>query len=475
MPLDGFDHELLLRGDRALVISQRYGTRRGLRGKRVASRVYGYDQPRTILTEVDIGQRGRMRVLSTETVDGSFIGGRLSGDTARVVVSSQPLAFHDSRLSKWLVGWIPTAEFRNEVNGRSSIRPVARCRQVRRATGFYSGGGMLTILTIDLDEGLPASDVDALMTNGQTIYASRDSLYLATPRWFRLTRNRRTPPQTTTAIHAFDSSRSGATRYFASGQVRGHLLNQFSLSEHRGYLRVASTSAPAWWARNATRSQSRVTVLHRDGRRLAEVGRVGGLGRGEQIYAVRFIGDKGFVVTFRQVDPLYTIDLASPLRPRAVGELKIPGYSAYLHPLRDNLLIGIGQNADEEGFRTGAQISLFDVSDLSRPVRLHKLTVADARTTVEWDHHAFLWWRPRKLAVLPLSDGPFQGAIGYRVGQASGINEAGRTAHVVDSHRNPIQRAFVVRGRLFTLSDAGLQANDMATLAQQAWLPLGDP
>src|SRR4029453_8083877 len=133
-----------------------------------------------------------------------------------------------------------------------------------------------------------------------------------------------------TEIHKFDVSGSGKPRYVASGAVDGRLLNQYSLSEYDGYLRVATTldsrSGPASPG-GAAQSESRVTVLTQRGDGLQYVGSVGGLGEGEQIYAVRFIGTVGYVVTFRQVDPLYTLDLSNPRSPSVVGELKIPGYS----------------------------------------------------------------------------------------------------------------------------------------------------
>ena len=98
---------------------------------------------------------------------------------------------------------------------------------------------------------------------------------------------------------------------------------------------------------------------------------------------MRFVGDIGYVVTFRQIDPLYTIDLSTPERPRVLGELKIPGYSAYLHPIGDDLLLGIGQDATEEGRPTGTQVSVFDVSDLRRPTRLHRLALGPGWSEAE--------------------------------------------------------------------------------------------
>ena len=197
---------------------------------------------------------------------------------------------------------------------------------------------------------------------------------------------------------------------------------------------------------------------------------MGGLGRGEQIYAVRFIEDVGFVVTFRQTDPLYTVDLSDPRHPRVLGELKIRGYSAYLHPLGGDLLLGVGQDATAEGARLGTQLSLFDVSNLRRPTRLQQRSVGlGASSQVEYDHHAFLWWAPSKLAVLPIqeygADDQFVGAIGFGVARA-GIGERGRAAHEADGYPAPVLRSFVVRGRLFTLSDVALEANALSIVGR---------
>ena len=160
----------------------------------------------------------------------------------------------------------------------------------------------------------------------------------------------------TTAIHKFDISSPLRTEYRGSGTVSGYLLSQWSLSEYRGVLRVVSTETPAWWG-NGRESESFLTTLRQRGGELVQAGRIGGLGKGERVYAVRFAGDVGYAVTFRQIDPLYTLDLAVPERPRVLGELKIPGYSAYLHPVGEDLLLGIGQDATDEGRPLGTQVS----------------------------------------------------------------------------------------------------------------------
>jgi hypothetical protein len=144
-----------------------------------------------------------------------------------------------------------------------------------------------------------------------------------------------------------------------------------------------------------------VTVLRREGDRLTEVGSVDGIGKGEQIRGVRFIGSVGYVITFRQTDPLFTINLSDPTRPRVAGELKMLGYSAYLHPAGDGLLLGAGQAADGDGRQQGLQLSLFDVSDPAAPRRLAQVVLPGAVSDVESNAHAFTF--SDGLVLLPYS------------------------------------------------------------------------
>jgi hypothetical protein len=221
-------------------------------------------------------------------------------------------------------------------------------------------------------------------------------------------------------------------------------------------------------------------VLDQHGSRLDQVGRVSGLGRGERIFSVRFIEDAGYVVTFRQVDPLHTLDLSDAEHPRLRGTLDLLGYSAYLHPVGRDLILGVGRDASPEGRVGGAQLSLFDVSDLGAPKLLSRHALGTSSSTdAEFDHKAFLFWPPSKLAVLPVqiygdgqrSGGPdFTGAIGFRVARAGGIGEAGRVVHDRSGSAVPVTRSLVVGSRLFTLSDGGVLASDLSTLAPGTWV-----
>ena len=496
LALEGSDHQLLRYRDRLLVLSA--GDFSPSPAPSPSSFAPQYQAAATLLAEVDVRDPAAMRVLRTQRVEGVHVSARLNGGTARVVVSSPPDVIDDLegpppqsegaalarnrraiRRSR-LRGWMPSSVLEDRRAGRRRPRAVAACRAVRRPRVF-SGLGMLTVLTVDMAKGLPVVDSDAVLSDGHIVYGSTRSLYVATARWFDPDAGPSAlPSRMTTVVHAFDATARDTTRYRASGAVPGHLLNQFSLSEHEGVLRVASTETPTWFGEAPRRlSESFVTVLDERDRVLVPVGQVGGLGRGERIYAVRFLGDAGYVVTFRQVDPLYTLDLSTPRRPAVRGELKIRGYSAYLHPLGRDLLLGIGRDATEEGQDRGVQLSLFDVSDLRNPTRLHQRTLGTGGTSeVEYDHHAFLHWPPTRLAVLPLQQYDDRGrsssaAVGFRVGR-EGIEEVGRVAHEADGQRVLIRRSVVVGDRLFTVSDRGAMASRLDTLAGEAWVPFPD-
>ena len=374
---------MLLRGDTLLVL----GT--GPAGAR--------------MTQVDVSDPKAMLVRRTQDVDGSIVDARRVGRGVRVVVSSYPDAVYSApELRAKARNWLPRSTLTFRRTGRQVVRKAVRCERVRRPASF-AGPGVLTVYTVDMGAGLPAVDADAVLSGGEIVYGSASGLYVATQRYDEGTYE----PGTT--LHRFDVSEPDRTTYAASGFVAGTLLNQFSLSEDKGILRAATTRG------SGDGAESRVTTLAQQGGYLVPRGKVDGLGRGERIYAVRFMGDAGYVVTFRQTDPLYTLDLSDPDAPRVRGELKIPGYSAYLHPVGDGLLLGIGQDADEDTGRVrGLQISLFDVSDLAQPARLQQRRLGDrfSSSAVEWNHHAFLWWPATKLAMLPVDSEGFDGVGG---------------------------------------------------------------
>jgi uncharacterized secreted protein with C-terminal beta-propeller domain len=314
-------------------------------------------------------------------------------------------------------------------------------------------------------------DSNSIMTDARVVYASQSNLYVTTESW-----NDRPPPGApesiqsgaSTTINDFDISSPTKTVYLGSGSVPGYLLDSYSMSEFQGALRVVSTQTPAWWGPGAN-SQSYITALRMQDGSLSQIGQVSGLGQGDRVYAVRFVGDTGYVVTFRQVDPLYTVDLSDPTHPQVLGELTLPGYSAYLHPIGDNLLLGIGEDVDPTTNEpTGTQISLFDVSDLKNPKRLQETSLGYGWSEAESDFHAFLWWPPTSLLMIPFQ----QQALGFKVSRASGIQQLGTVTHQNGNlnYLPSIDRSVVVGDSVLTVSSAGVESSSISSLAPQGWV-----
>ncbi|WP_033442898.1 beta-propeller domain-containing protein [Saccharothrix sp. NRRL B-16314] len=486
----GHASQLLLHEDRALVV----GGGGGVAGHRIA-----VDSPHepyaegAAVTLVDL--TAEPRVLNTLTVDGRYVDARQVDGVVRVVVHSGPrlpwvypteerteaesLIKNRALIVTAPIGdWLPRYELTSADGSRSEGALVA-CDRVSRPEQ-HSGTSMLSVLTFDFPGDLGTGDAVTILADGDTVYGTGTSLYVADDHHLRpMTRTARNTPSTT-AIHQFDISQQGPPKHVASGQVGGVLLNQYSLSEHEGHLRVATTSADAPGIPEAEpATQSSVTVLKRDGAKLQEVGKVDGLGVGERIYSVRFVGPVGYVVTFRQVDPLYTLDLSDPAKPRKVGELKITGYSAYLHPAGDGKLIGVGQEATGQGRTTGTQVSLFDVSDPAAPTKVAGHHLPGANSEVEFDPHAFLYWPARDLVLLPVLDVPVgrkpveptsSGLLVLRLGDGA-FTALGTVRHEASTYDPGIRRALVIGDDLWTVSAAGIQVTRIDGLATRSWVP----
>lgn len=463
----------------------------------------GYSTPTVRIAEVDLSDDPE--IVRTMTIDGSFVSGRMVGDSVRLVLTSGPVGLEWSypegsglraereavEKNKEIVrrsteeNWIPYYIVTDADGNVTDEGLLLSCDRAAHPEEF-SGLDMLSVVTVDLGAGLDVVDGTGLMATGDTVYASEDSLYVATHDWqtwvwFETREESDRPEGPTTEIHKFDIGDDGRTRYLATGSVDGYLLNQFAMDEHEGMLRVASTTSPSWWG-GGSDSESRITVLREIGAGLVPIGMVDGLGEGERIYSVRFMGDIGYVVTFRQVDPLYTVDLSDPRDPEVLGELKIPGYSSYLHPVGDDRVLGVGQDATEDGVVEGTQVSLFDVSDPSHPRRLDTHTLGDGTNSeVEYDHHAFLYWDG--LAVVPVQqwtwDGKtergFVGALALRVGDDGTLTEVGKLTHPGGEGQSwdwsaRILRSVAIGDSLYTISQEGVMKSSLENLDEEAWL-----
>lgn len=453
--------------------------------------------PEVRLAEIDARNPSAMKIVRTMVVPGSVVSARLTKGTIRVILSSpaelpestdtnfdgaadEPVAANAAK-KLGVRSFVPRTTLHSRRTKRTFNRSLVACDDVRHPTRA-AGSDLLTVLTVDFDEGLFNVDRDAVLAGAQVVYASAGSLYVASTRALDLGAPADVPRSMVSEIHRFDASQAGQTEYVGSGTVPGFALNQYSLSEDaRGDLRVATTELPQWIPGAATvPSQSHVTVLRTDGRALKEIGRVSGLGRGERIYAVRFIDDRAYVVTFRQTDPLYTVDLSDPAAPKIAGELKINGYSAYLHPIGEHLLLGVGRDADDRGRTTGAQVSIFDTSNPAAPTRIANKVLGPGGFAAEFDPHAFLWWAPTSLALLPYSGWDPKtyardaAVVGISATKATGLNETGRVTHGPEWDRGQIVRSVIAQGRVITVSELGIGTSALDGLGArdfQAFLP----
>jgi Beta propeller domain len=514
---DSFGYQpsnLLLSGDHALLLSG---------GGPVARSADGAPPPVFTSKLLLVGLAGHLRVMSSYRIEGSLIDARQIGSAVRVVISSQPrlnfraqpygttdaqrIAANRAVIrNAGLDAWLPHYK---ETSGRGTSMGHVPCSAVSRPA-TYSGANLLTVLTFDLaSDALGSGDGVAIVADGSTVYGTGSSLYVASDgRWQAegpmgsggtSMPGRSATGQPQTEIYRFDITRPGPPRFAAGGSVPGYLLGQYALSEWRGYLRIATTTGSSWAIADgqppgAQTSSSAVDVLSTRGPVMRLAGHIGGLGLTERIYAVRFMGPVGYVVTFRQTDPLYTLDLSDPARPRVRGAVALTGYSAYLHPASGARLIGIGRQADAMGHVGGTQVSLFDVSDLATPTRLATFALAAAVSEAEFDPHAFLYWPSSHLVVVPVQVagpvpatsvtpgraarspyGPHSGALVLRIDD-SGITETGLVSQPDIGNANglawfpPIERSLIIGQTLWTISNAGAMASDLTTLRQLAWI-----
>src|SRR6266568_4483330 len=487
---------LLLSGGYALVLTSAVPVAEGATGSGGSPRPV--DGSRLLLVDL----AGRPSVMSSYVIEGSLIDARQIGPAVQAVISRAGLD-----------AWLPHYE---ETSGGATSTGHVACAAVSRPA-TYSGANLLTVLTFDLtSDALGSGNGVSIVADGTTVYGTDTSLYVAGDERRRAAAAAAaagpgmsaggaasTPGSAAigqqTDIYRFDIAGPGPPRFAAGGSVPGYLIDQYALSEWQGYLRIATTTGTSWALADgppadAQTSSSAVYVLSTRGPVMRLAGHVTGLGRTERIYSVRFMGPVGYVVTFRQTDPLYTVDLSDPAQPRVRGSVALTGYSAYLHPASDTRLIGIGRQADAMGHVGGTQVSLFDVSDLAAPIRMATFALTATISSAEFDPHAFLYWPATHLMVVPLQvtgiaagapvppdgvaqapDAPQSGALVLRIDD-SGITETGFITQPDTANTtgypgfSPIERSLIIGQTLWTISAAGAMATDLTTFRQQGWV-----
>ena len=382
--------------------------------------------------------------------------------------------------------------------GQESVQPLVSWEDVYHPIN-PDGYSVLTVTTLDIANPDAAPVSTAVLSNYGVIYASTQALYLTSTNYvYGFERD-------STEVHKFDLS-GDAAAYVASGNIPGWLLNQFSMGEKEGFLRVASTEGHAtrgisWlglpgaiFSSPLAASENHVIVLEQVENKLQIAGRIDGIAQGEELYAARFVGDRGFLVTFQKIDPLFTVDLTDPRNPKLAGELKVPGYSEYIHMLDENHLLTIGKDAQQEdGFAwyMGLKLSIFDVTDLANPTLLQDKTIGIRGTDSEAldNHKAFTYYYGLLAFPIDLYEGDatppnygnytFGGLMVYHVSLDKGFEEVGRIATVNQSqpwgwNYDQWTRGVFIGESVYAICDHDIKAAavaDMSSLQSTVDLP----
>ena len=434
----------------------------------------------TSATFIDVSDRSDPEFYRQLEVEGDYVNGRMVGDEVFLVTNSYlrdvnawRYAYHED------LDGIPERDYNESDEELKQMRDEARPviyefiraeldelsaedwlpRQrildvdgdeelftaLHKCEGLYLPGvsadlGILNISSFDFSDDTTA-ETTGLVARGWEVYASKQNLYVTmssrTWWWGWWGGNR----DNESHIHKFSLESDGEPAYLASGRVDGWILNQFSMSEYDGHLRVGTTDNQWEWNPDVSEMEddggNHLIILKREGDELVETGSVRDLAPTEQIHSARFMGDRGFMVTFFMVDPFYTFDLSDPTDPKVLGELEIEGFSSYMHPLDDDHLLAIGLDGDENGMMTGVHLQVFDVTDMTDPQRIHHHVISTGGWS-SWseamhNHHAFTY-QPR-LGVLgvPVSvydQGEHFSGLMLFDATIDGIEEIGRVDHV---------------------------------------------
>ncbi|RKG85266.1 beta-propeller domain-containing protein [Corallococcus terminator] len=484
---------------------------------------YGGDS--TKVTTVDVSDVANPTVVDQVYMPGVFTQARRVDSSVRLVLSdtfrwpegvqswvnyTEELARDEDKLEKaiderialneklirenTLAEWLPAGKH-VDAAGVSTSLPVS-CGDFYRSNA-PSALGFVTVASLDLDAQSAAPGRTSLVAEPGTVYASKDSLYLTHSHYWWWPE----PGQKDfTYVHKFDTRQPGRAVYAGSGTVEGVPVNQFALDEYKDVLRLATTVTTRlpeeehedwWWGRTTT--ASRVTTMGVKDGRLKELGRSADLAEGERIYSARFVGSRGYIVTFLQVDPLFTFDLTDPANPHKVGELKVPGFSTYLHPVGENHLLTMGVHTDANGGCCGERslkLSLFDVSDMANPKEAFTQLVGTAYGWSEalYEHKAFNYFPAKGLVAIPFTDYAPRGYYGddywnsfrtelrvFRVDLAAGISPVGAVSmtDMFQRVQTPdwswyytpdVRRSVMADDYVYAISDAGVRVAKVNSL-----------
>lgn len=465
----------------------------------------------------DISDKSSITKLREVEVEGNYVSSRKIGSVLYLVANESSNTYFEKEELK-----IQTPSYRDTAVSNEYVK--IECPEIRyfpesKATNYMN----IAAFDIKSSEGV---NVQTYLGAGQNIYSSSQNLYVALTNYnyntalplervmidvvdtdsAAVSRSVMAEPaviepsgnSVTTTVYKFSLNGTKVT-YLSKGDVPGTILNQFSMDENNGYFRIATTVGEVWGT-GANASKNNVYIL---GDTMNITGKIENMAPGERIYSVRFMGDRGYVVTFKQVDPLFVIDLKDPADPKILGALKIPGYSDYLHPYDENHIIGFGKDTVEykdTALNKGMKIALFDVTDVSNPIQKFSEIIGDRGTDSELlrNHKALLFSKSKNLLAFPVmvmeaqnknengewleyGQFTFQGAYVYNIDTQNGFVLKGKITHISDEeykkagsyYYNPdkyVERILYIGDTLYTLSKGMVKANGLNDLKESGRL-----
>lgn len=443
-----------------------------------------YEPPTTTVKVYDVSNKANP-VLSREfSVDGNYFSSRMIGDYVYMVATQYTYLYE-------------TDVFLPRVHSNNQTETI-EATEIYFYNNSDTSYTFSTIVAVNIQNDAQEPTHETVLLGGTSgIYVSIDNIYMTFPEY-----NWQEDEAMKTKIYKAKIDQE-AINFIAEGEVPGYVLNQFSMDEYNGYFRVATTLNNNNWRtfapENEPATKNNVYVLDSN---LKIVGSLEDLAPGEQIYSARFIGNRAYVVTFRNVDPLFVIDLSQPTAPTVLGQLKVTGYSGYLHPYDENHIIGIGKETDydsEDDFAwyQGVKISMFDVSDVSNPREVAKYEIGDRGTDspILYDHKSLLFDKQKNLLVIPvlvaeLDESNYEGEIpdwayGEYVWQGAyvfdisvqGISLRGQITHMDDNSDllksgyyfysgYSVQRSLYIENVLYTISNMKVKMNTLDSLTE---------
>ncbi len=474
-------------GNRLAVIASKYqfgNSGRLLGGAEPLIMPYYQADVYTYINVYDVSDKAAPVLTRNFTASGSYFNSRMIGDDIYAVVSQTAWVYND------VVSVPRVYEGDNAYSASPSSIYYADMNDTSFSfTSFYG---------LDIaNDNVAATNMTVLMGGASTMYVSADNMYVTYPNW-------KMDSGSYTSIYrvAIDGLQLS---FEAEGSVPGNTINQYSMDEYAGFFRVATN----WYSMEGGQVNN-VYVLDLA---LNVTGRLEGLAQNEDLHAVRFMGDKCYLVTYRTTDPLFVIDLSQPSNPTVLGELKIPGYSDYLHPYDDTHLIGLGKDSveTEDGnfaWYQGLKLSLFDVGDVNHPVQLANVSIGDRGTdsSALTDPHAFLFDKSKNLLVVPVSlavvseqsrqygasaygETVWQGAYVYSLSVDGGFTLQGRITHLdsallgsdgnlqstadyYSTMNNWVTRSLYIGNVLYTVSAGEVKLNSLSDLSEIASVSL---